>query len=764
MSRLLKWRLTQTALMKLLVALIFVLVSCYATRAQEVDASAEEVALDDIALDDVALLEAAEPEYRSEAIGPALRSIEGRNPQSPTELMNAVNILRRLGGIEEAKGYLARAITGAANDEALAQIHADIGTVELVRLANDKSMMPEAREFVFQVFAAAKKVRRDPARLTKVISQLGSEDEETVRVAIKQLSDTGAHSVPALIRAFQILPYGVSVNELDRAMRGLGRSAEDALIAAAGAPNPNIQAVAVRALATTGSKRARNHLIRPSFSPQPEIARRAARSLRVLGSNPPPSVAQSASYLNRLAQQHLDGNPPIRAEYDGTLELWTWSAEQQNVIVHRLTSDEAAAVTAARFARDAYELSPTYENQQLLLISQLQADQMLGGMDNELSKAAGTGYDFGKSRGVDAVTNALASSLDKRYDAAAIGACELIGDLSTSSVSGSNWTPLTKALQSPSRRVRHAAAKAIMKIDPRSRYAGASYMLEALVDLADAGGVPRAVVASPYTTVRNKIAGSLGGLGFGVYQANEANACLKEALRVSDYDVVVLSDSTSCPTASEAIQQLRKSPRGKMIPVILLVREGREEYTEALANLDDLVITMPEFGDEQAIRTRLDEVEKLVGENSVPPAVRLLQARDALDWLGHFAEYSKTYPMYDVVRARDAAIKAVGQPALRDPAINLLGYLGDEESQKLLVAAASRKANSAETRQRAANAFGRAVVRRGMMLRKAEVQARYDRYNASEAEDKQTQEILGQLLDIIETQTKPTTVSTAITY
>jgi hypothetical protein len=108
------------------------------------------------------------------------------------------------------------------------------------------------------------------------------------------------------------------------------------------------------------------------------------------------------------------------------------------------------------------------------------------------------------------------------------------------------------------------------------------------------------------------------------------------------------------------------------------------------------------------------------------------------------------------MRAQPVALQAASKPSLSQSAVKLLGYLGDEPAQKVLIETASRKSLSKEDRQRAANAFGEAVLRRGLMLRKAEVYAQYDRYNASETEDKETQEILGQILDVIETQTKPT--------
>ena len=428
MSRLPQWRPTQTAFLKLVIALIFILASIYSSRAQDVaPTDAEEVVPNEVAV------EAAPP--LSEAARTAIRIIEARNPTTPTDLLTAANNLRRLAAYEEAKTYVSRASTAATSEEALAKVHADLGTVELVRLANDQAMMPEARDFVFKVFAAAKRIRTNPTNLSQVITTLGSDDEETRRVAMKKLSQAGAHAVPPLLDALrgEVSRGGavnkVSLKRLDEAINSLGVTAEDALIAAVGAPEEYVQTIAARALGNNGTQRAKRHLIRPYFSGQKHISQNATDSLKTLGGKYPKDAVASATYLHGLAKRHLNGEPPIRPDGDGTLEMWTWSAEKKNVVAHRMTTDEAAAVTAARFARDAYELSPSNANQRLLLLTQLQADRVLGGRDNALPQGPGTGHDFGTSRGADVVASVLSDSLNGGYHPAASGAAELLGDL-----------------------------------------------------------------------------------------------------------------------------------------------------------------------------------------------------------------------------------------------------------------------------------------------------------------------------------------------
>jgi hypothetical protein len=62
-----------------------------------------------------------------------------------------------------------------------------------------------------------------------------------------------------------------------------------------------------------------------------------------------------------------------------------------------------------------------------------------------------------------------------------------------------------------------------------------------------------------------------------------------------------------------------------------------------------------------------------------------------------------------------------------------------------------------EEREAAVVALRTAIKRRGLRLTREEILRQYDRYNKSETLDRDTQRILGDLLDAIEEPTKPAT-------
>lgn len=743
-----QWRMTPKALFRLVLALVLALAYALNSRAQE---QATDVLAADVE-------NTATSSASSAAIDATLASINASNPDSPIEWLQAVVTLRRMGAYSEANSFLAQVIGASLDEQDKVELHQAIGTAELVKVSVDPNL-PDAREFVISVFDAVRTVQRNPARLLELAQQLGDKDEAVRRAAMTKLAQAGPYAMPVLIELVRQQESNVSLQMVEAAMARLGNDAEEPLLALLGAPDPLLQGVAARVLGKISSRRASLHLMRPYFIGQTDAQQAAAGVFQELRSVPS-SVYGAAELLTKRAKHHLDGNPPIKTDVDDTIEMWTWSAEQNSVVPNVLNSKAAGAVTAARLARDAYELYPNLDTARLLLVSRLQVDQSLGGLDELLPKGIGSAYQIGRAQGITAACSALEYSLDNGHEAAAVGACELISHLCHASPeAGSGWTPLVRALQYPSRRVRYAAVRSIMKIDPRQRFVGSSFLMEALIDLAKASGSPGAVVGMPRRDANDNLSGLLSSMGFSVAQANEGRPLLKLATSSSDYDVLFVSDSVSLPAAGETIQQLRKHPYTKNLPIVLMARNDNIERATRIAYIDHMTLVLPEFADEQALIATLEKAEAFVKGSSVTPTQRLAQARDAIAWLTHLAQYSQTYSWYDLQRAENVALRAALQPGLSQAAVTLLGYLGGAKAQQQLVELVGQRGASADDRQRAATAFTEAVVRHGLMLRSTDVYRQYDRYNLSEAEDVSVQEILGQVLDVIESQTQPTPVS-----
>jgi hypothetical protein len=79
-----------------------------------------------------------------------------------------------------------------------------------------------------------------------------------------------------------------------------------------------------------------------------------------------------------------------------------------------------------------------------------------------------------------------------------------------------------------------------------------------------------------------------------------------------------------------------------------------------------------------------------------------------------------------------------------------MGRLGSAQAQVALVSAASETERPLNERQAAARAFAESVDRYGILLTAPEILRQYDRYNESAGADRETQVVLGSLLDSME--------------
>jgi hypothetical protein len=132
----------------------------------------------------------------------------------------------------------------------------------------------------------------------------------------------------------------------------------------------------------------------------------------------------------------------------------------------------------------------------------------------------------------------------------------------------------------------------------------------------------------------------------------------------------------------------------------------------------------------------------------VPDGERLAQSRQSFLWLASRSGASRD-ELYPLIHFEAELIAALNAPGLVDVALPLLGNLGTPACQRALVELASSSA-ALPARQAAAAAFGRNVTRHGILLTRAQIARQYDRYNASESQDRQSQSVLATLLDDME--------------
>jgi hypothetical protein len=200
----------------------------------------------------------------------------------------------------------------------------------------------------------------------------------------------------------------------------------------------------------------------------------------------------------------------------------------------------------------------------------------------------------------------------------------------------------------------------------------------------------------------------------------------------------------------EVVYQLHTADRTAGVPILIASSVPRLDAAQRIAASDPFVVAAPRPHGPGALASLVEQTVALTARPLAPKEERTAQAAQALTWLA--ALLTNGAP-YDELQ-RDAALvnRTLLNPELAGPSLAVLAALGTADSQTALLDYASGYTLPIESRRSAAAAFAASVSRHGLHLTRDEVLRQYDRYNASETADADTQQVLSQILDVIESK------------
>ena len=228
---------------------------------------------------------------------------------------------------------------------------------------------------------------------------------------------------------------------------------------------------------------------------------------------------------------------------------------------------------------------------------------------------------------------------------AAIGAVQVlgtIGDRSLLDANGAAPRPLVLALEQRDRRLRFAAAEAIMKLDPKAGFNGSSNLVNALAWFAGTSNTKRALVAFPNDAVATQLGGMLATMGYDADIATNGRNAFLKGLASSDYELVLLSSRIDRPPVWVVLQEMRHDPRSARLPVILLGEDGQAEldHLETLVLYDPWTKVFARPVTIDGMKFFVDRLNQQAGSFVVPLEVREQQAAKSLAWLKKLNETS----------------------------------------------------------------------------------------------------------------------------
>ena len=691
---------------------------------------------------------------RAAETDPAVLAIQESVPDSPAKRIRASKILINLRRHDLAKEYIQQVINQQLSTPALSSLHDQFGPALFIGLAGDPDLQPSGAELSQLVLAAAHETARDPRRIERLITDLASDMEETRFRAIVELQRSGTAAIWPLLAVLADKQRAAAHPAARTTMLALGPAAVEPLIAALAADKPLLRVSAVQLLAHLRDRRAVAYLVGPAFSAAEDAgvqmaARRALR--RIAGVDPQRWDVEQL--LSRQIEQVQSGQSSRTADLQQQIPRWRWHQEDQSLVMDHVDIDVARAQVTAQLAKDLELMVPERQEYRLqALTAQLLAAKLEVGLDQPLPPEV---LGEASACGSDLLEAVLQRSMRSQQPAAAIASLEVlerIGTVELVATSSLRPRPIVRALDDPHRRVRFVAAKTIMHINPHVPYAGSSRLVKALVHLGTATGKRRALVGFPRLARGSEIASLLEEFGFATDLVTDSRQFFRLATQLADYDLAFLSDATGWPDAHQLLQSLRLDPLSAELPVAVMARMSNGRTVDRITEQDPLAIAVVEPFSVDAVRLHIRDLMAVRGRHYVSPEERLRYAQLALSWLVDLAEDEQRYGFYDVLCWESQLERALYVPELSLDAARLLGLLGSPAAQRALVDLVSENVLPIEQRQAAASALQTAVDRRGILLTTDEILTQYERYNASQNLKKETQTVLGSILDSIESR------------
>ena len=688
---------------------------------------------------------------------PAVLAILESDPQTPSAKVRAARVLVNLHRHDLASELLQQIVAAKQSRSRLVKLYNRFGPGVFISFAQENELQPAGAELARQVLEAAEAHARDPKRIAMWLQDLASENEAVRHASVAGLRRVGAAAVGPLLQILADQDRSASHRAARKTVLQLGKAAVDPLVAAMASDQSSVRIEAIQLLGQLKDTRAVSSLVGLAYSSgEPRYVQSAARqALEVLiGSTPQPWEAEEL--LLREIEQTSDGNLARgNSDIAGQTTRWRWREKDQSLEAAQVDLRVAQAERLARLAEHLSLLRPQRHDYWVqATLARLEAAKLTTGIHRLLPAKV---HQREADISAELLEEVLQLALDRKQPAAAIACLELLeflGSRNALAASSSQPRTLVQALKDPHPRVRFAAVRTIMKLDPVEPYAGSSLLVKTLVELAQTTGKARALIGFPNEHRGSDIAGMLEELGFVTDLVSSSKAFFELATKSADYDLALLSDAISWPNANQLIQSLRTESRTAKLPIALMARDGNREATWLLAGRMERVLPVMEPYTIDAMRWHVGDLLELQTEYCLQPTERLAQAQQALSWLVRLATNRDQYGFYELLGHERQLAEALWIPELNIETARLMGMIGSPTAQRALVNSVNAESQSIAFRQVAADAIHIAIERRGLLLTKSEILAQYEKYNSSRHLDKEIQVVLGSVLDAFESQHK----------
>jgi hypothetical protein len=677
---------------------------------------------------------------------PAVAAVLDAPRETPAQTLLAVFTLVDLREFDIAEELLKTVTDAGLSPADQAKLVREFGTARFLVLSRESKThnIAGGSQFAEAALGASAEESAKPERINQLIADLGSDSAATRQAARSDLAATGTPAAQALLEA---LAASTDKQQRTDLLSGLIEMA------------PTVNPLVIAALADGQGQFRRDvaelaghlHLleaipwlatIAAGGDSDSEVVATAQAALTKMGLSVPD--AHDALAVVKRELEKIDADIPSDSNPYGAATWWKFLPERKKFDSQELTSCEYRTANFARIAHNLLHMSnATTADRQLAIIAALEAGGLLAtpsrGLAGQLASLA-----------PDQLNSALAMAIKSDRIFAAISIAQMMAGFPNpallESLDGTS-APLGQAIAHPNHRLKFAALTALMKINPNRSFPGASYVPEALWQLAQSSGTEQAVIGAPVMAHADNWAGNLRALDFEVSPARTGVEIVEQALAAPRVTMILVDSDIGQPLLRETIYQLRAQPRLARVPIAVLSADEDLYLGEQLAKADKRLLSVSCPRSLEAMKSVVERLMTLA-DPPVPADERQANAIQAIEWLGELMANAGPYD--EMLRDASVLEKAVYNPALAETTLRALANVGTAGSQRTLVDVASQAAQPMELRRLAAESFAANRARFGVLLSTEEIALQYDRYNASETATADVQQLLGSLLDVLE--------------
>lgn len=652
---------------------------------------------------------------RAQAPGPELFA---KPPETPLELWEAVDYLVRSGQADRSVPYLAAFLKSKPSDAILLQIRDQFGAGSIVRLQDSPATRAQAEPLLRMMADASVRQARDPERIRRAVAALTKTHDEQ-EYAVERLRAAGPYAVPYLVEVLNNPQLSLNDRSLiDHNMGRLDRSAVPALAATLDSPNTVVAADAAEALGRIGDPRAVPFLTYAASQPEDNALREPARRAiaritgRAFNAQPQSPISLLVSEARRYLT-HAVVFPGAK------VVLWKW--DQSEPVPQVVSRGEAEGILGSRFAREALALDPTDLNAQATLVSlAIQKSVERVGLANFPARDPVGAFPLAMASGPtvmgEVVRGALADGLSD-LGAAAVMVLGRVADRDALATDDRPH-PLVEALSAPDRRVRFAAAQALVNLAPQQNFPGASRVVPVLSQFIATQTVPKIVIIDGLELRANTVASILREYGYDALTSTRGDRGFRLASDSADVEAIFIGVSQLHGSwlVGDTVRNLRADASTAGIPIIVYgALRTRDRIGDLLTSYPRISFTVTPV-DAKGFRPIFDREMGRMGVRPLTPAERAGYAEAATSLLATITMRPGSPLNANVTVAEPSLAIALTNPASSLAASVALADVPNADAQRSLADVVLGGGGELPLRLRAADSLARSIQRFGPLV------------------------------------------------